>query len=560
MRHGKYWAGMAVLALWGCTPSEPLKDMVGYVPPTSLPAPAKRTLVRDEVEATWAHLIDVLGRSSFEIEQVDRSKNLLVARYSGDPEPYVDCGSIVTYQGGNLDQITGATKSTSLNYKLEDKPVVLNRTLNLDSRIIVTLADQTPNTVIETKTTYVVTKTVDVVDAAGGVTKGNRETISFNTGGRGEFSKGTACQPNGFLDIAVLESIPNIVGADDVDQAQRPEDVTAPSPAAGPASPEIDTVATAPKAKTTSEALTTGKEGDEDIALSIETDQADAAALPPAVAVEPQETPSFADWILPDAGLPRAALPEALIPDAVLQPGDDVLAEEDQNTLPSAPPVPLPSSTEGSDLEAGSDAAEKEQAALLPEDGVTLSGETGVDDALPQTIVDDTTTKLLDALDCRGVEWHFCELVELTAAYRKRNITKLFGLTVNTAGSFDEQIVGGDLRLDFLFPSFPSYLHVAYARRDGGIDHVLSSSETSPADRAHRFEDFDQAIPGPEGLALIVAIATDEPLFPSQTSSTESAEAYLSRLKERLAELDVDGPEGQIAASQLLIYVDNAGS
>ena len=548
MRHGKYWAGMAVLALFGCTPSKPLKDMVGYVPPTSLPAPAKRTLVRDGVETTWDNLIDVLERSSFEIEQVDKAKNLLVARYSGDPEPYVDCGSIVTYQEGALSQITGSTKSTSLNYELEDKPVVLNRTLNLDSRIIMTLADQSPNTVVETKATYVVTKTVDIVDSAGGVTKGNRETISFNAGGRGEFNKGTACQPNGFLDIALLESIPNIIDTDDIELALAPNDDAAPSPVIEPTSPGTDVAS-----ETATATATIKKDGQ--IALSVELDQPDAAALPSASAVELEEDGPYADWIFPETGLPRAAFPEALLPDVEVEPSDEVEVLGDRKAPAATRPSPLPDPDVGPVQENGPDATETEQAVLsLSDDGTVSNG------AALQTIVNNTTARLLETLDCQGDEWHFCELVELTDAYRKRNITNFFGLTVNTVGSFDEQFVGNDLKLDFLLPSFPSYLHVAYARRDGRIDHVMSSSETSPADRAHRFEDIDQAIPGPEGLALIVAIAADEPLFPSHASRTESAEDYLSRLKERLAELDAGGPDGQIAASQLLIYVDDAES
>jgi len=562
MRHGKYWAGLAVLALFGCTQSKPLRDMVGYVPPTSLPAPAKRTLVREELDATWTHLIDVLERSSFDIEQMDRAQNLLVARYSGDPEPYVDCGSIVTHQAGILGQITGSTKSTSLNYKLEDEPVVLDRTLNLDSRIIVTLADQFPDTVIKTETTYVVTKTIDVIDAAGGVTSGTRETISFVAGGRGEFSKGTACQPNGFLDLAVLESIPNIVETDDIEQADLSQGVTKGSPKSEPTS--ANELATAvPESEAAPETLTTNDDKEETVA-SIDIDQPDAAALPPTDRVEPEETQSV-DWILPDTGLPSAALPEPpTVPevrnsDVNLQPGGNA-EKVGQDAQPSPRPDDITNSASPPPADLSSDDDEAEQTAL------TSTGETNVEDAAelndetPLTIVDETTSKLLETLDCGGVEWHFCELVELTAPYRKRNITNLFGLTVNTNGSFAEQIIGSDLKLDVLFPSFPSYLHVAYARRDGSIDHVLSSADAWPADQAHRFDGDDQTIPGPEGLAMIIAIAADEPLFPSLSLSTESAEDYLLQLKERLSELDVDGPEGKIAASQLLIYVDNAGS
>ena len=211
MRHGKLWAVLAVLLVTSCSPSKQLKDMVGYVPPTSFPAQPKRSLVADRPERVWTQLVRFLEGSAFEIEHVDERKNLLIARYSGDPRPYVDCGSIVTHENGALAQIAGSSPAVALNYELEEKPVVLNRSLNLDSRIIIRLVGQPQGTVVKTDTTYVVTKTIDVATPSGEVREGSRETVSFEAGGRGEFSKGTACQPNGSLDLAVLQSLPNIV-------------------------------------------------------------------------------------------------------------------------------------------------------------------------------------------------------------------------------------------------------------------------------------------------------------------------------------------------------------
>ena len=552
MRHGKDWAALVALGAFvvGCTPSKPLplKDMVGYVPPTSLPAPAKRTLVRDDIESTWAHLVDFLERSSFEIETADRAKNLLVARYSGNPEPYIDCGSIVTHEGGILSQITGSTQTANLNYELESEPVILDRTLNLDSRIIVTLTDQSPDTVINTDTTYVVTKTIDIVSKSGEVTQGNRETISFNAGGRSEFSKGTSCQPNGFLDLAVLESIPNIVVSDDIDRSQLPKavtdlslDIESERSDADDASSATDTGAQSPGSKTDIGNTTAGS----DIESGV------GAASPLADIEEPADS-KIVDWNLPKEGLPRAALP------APSPPNDQAAVVPAPGSAPgglgaTASTSPLSPSLREPGAQTAAAADNSTQPALPVAAAPRLDGE-------PLTVVDETTNKLLDTLDCDGIEWHFCDLVRLTAPYRKRNITNLYGLTVNTSESFADQIIGSDLKLDFLFPSFPSYLHVAYARRDGKIDHVLASSETWPADRSYRFEGGNQTVPGPEGLAMIVAIATDEPLFPSLPSKTEPAKDFINRLVERLSEIDIDGPQGLIAASQLLIYVENAES
>ena len=119
MRHGRYLAVLVVLVAAGCSTSKPLKDMVGYVPPTNLPAQPKRTLVADRQEQVWARLVDTLGASTFSIEHIDEDERLLVIRYSGNPEPYIDCGSIVTHQNGALGQVTGAAPWIALYHEIE---------------------------------------------------------------------------------------------------------------------------------------------------------------------------------------------------------------------------------------------------------------------------------------------------------------------------------------------------------------------------------------------------------------------------------------------------------
>ncbi|MEM8948822.1 MAG: hypothetical protein AAGA21_20105 [Pseudomonadota bacterium] len=546
MRHGKSWAVLAVLLIAGCSSSEPLKDMVGYVPPTSFPAQPKRTLVADRPELVWSQLVNFLEASSFAIDHIDEDKRLLIARYSGDPGPYIDCGSIVTHEAGSLDQIAGSAGVVKLNYKLEEEPVVLNRSLNLDSRIIIRLADQPQGTVIQTDTTYVVTKTVDVEDSTGAIREGSRETVSFEAGGRGEFSKGTACQPNGSLDLAVLQSLPNIVGSDEINRAELQSDGIEASSAA-PSSEE--TVAALPRQLPTNDAPAP----EDRTALDLEG--VDAAQVP---SPEPNQIDS--DWVFPEQGLPTAALPAPpeIKPELELQKIEEDAPPTDATQPLSQPVIPQPNATaigQGNSPSstlpnAESEPLEEQQSAALD------TGEAAAVQS-PSTIVDDTTRKLLETLDCDGDEWHFCDLVELTTPLRKRNITELFGLTINTTESFATQVIGRDLKLDILFPSFPSNLHIAYARRDGTIEHVMPSSEVWPADQIHQLTQSNQTIPGPPGLAMIVAIASDKPLFSSPQDGTEDATVYLDRLKQRLDQMEAENPDRPIAASQLLIYVEN---
>jgi len=254
------------------------------------------------------------------------------------------------------------------------------------------------------------------------------------------------------------------------------------------------------------------------------------------------------DWVLPEQGLPTAALPA---PESVPPEHEPPIAKTDTTALSA----PTPNDVD--DLATSSLREEQNQhgslaltAEKLPSDAAAAK--------LPSIIVDETTKKLLDSLNCNGEEWHFCDLVELTTPYRKRNIDEFFGLTININGSFTSQVVGHDLKLDILFPSFSSHLHIAYARRDGTIEHVMSSTEAWPADLAHQIAQAEKAIPGPAGLAMIIAIASEKPLFSSPPDGVEDATAYLDRLKQRLTEFENSNPGGPIAASQLLIYVENA--
>ncbi|MEM7042247.1 MAG: hypothetical protein AAF543_05500 [Pseudomonadota bacterium] len=504
--------------------------MVGYVPPTSLPAQPKRTLLADRPEQVWSQLITFLEGSAFEIDHLNEDEGLVIARYSGDPQPYIDCGSIVTHQNGALDQLSGSASTVALNYDIDEEPVVLNRTLNLDSRIIIRIAQQSRGTVIKTDTTYVVTKIIDIEDASGAVTDGSRETVSFEAGGRGEFSKGTTCQPNGSLDLAVLQSLPNIVGSDEIDRAElEGNDIETADLAdrndvgAGDQGEQEDL----PKADDTSSGAAADK-----------VERSDIAATPSVPADGDSD-----DWVLPEQGLPTAALPTPIPPAAEQGPPVSVASD-----VPAAPRA----------VTSNTDVDNRQETQLLspPTDETTDSAI--LDEGSPTTIVEDTTRKLLESLDCGGEEWHFCDLIEITTPYRKRNIERLFGLTVNTTESFASQVVGRDLKLDILFPSFPSHLHIAYARRDGTVEHVISSSDLWPADLAHHLGQTDKTIPGPSGLAMIVAIASEKPVFSSAPESTEDASAYLDRLKQRLAAIDAEDPDGLVAASQLLIFVENA--
>lgn len=529
MRHGKSWAALAMLIVVGCGPSKPQRNMVGYVPPTSLPAQPKQTMLSDRQASVWDNIMSYLDQSAFEIEHVDRDKGLIIALYSGNPEPYIDCGSIVTQENGALGQIAGSVQNVALNYQIDDEPVILQRALTLNSRIIIRIEEQRNGTVVSTDTNYVVTKTVNVEEGSGALREGNREVVDFDAGNRAEFSKGTACQPNGSLDLALLQSLPNVVGGwSEIDRDELPADDVTLSPDGLSFVPETESPSSSEVAAV-DEPETTG-----DVA-SVEVEGLDAAVVPPAA--NDRSIDDAADWILPKEGLPRGVLPRQ-DPPAADVPVTDTSPDAAPTTDPPTAAVPQP--------------APVTTAAIPPEQPV--EADIGISDS--GSIVDQTTAALLKSFECEGVEWHYCDMVEFTAPYRKVNIDNLFGLTINTTETATSQAIGSDLQLDIDLPSFTSYLHVAYALRDGTVEHVISSPEAWPADLSHRLENTGHTMSGPQGLALFIAIASDQPLFLSAPSGREDARDYLARLRERLAEIEALGTENRITASQLLINVE----
>lgn len=532
MRRGNLWAVLAIFALNGCGPSKPIRDMVGYVPPTSVPAQPKRTMVQDQPGKVWDTIIAFLQQSNFDVDHIDNSKKLIVARYSGNPEPYVDCGSIVTHENGALGQISGSAKDVSLNYKHDNQPVILRRALNLDSRIIIRLEEQRLGTVVSTDTTYVVTKTVDIEKLSGNTSEGSRETVSFSAGKRAEFSKGTACQPNGSLDVAILQSLPNVIGSNEITRADLPIDL----PKDGIA---IDQYAGDPSKRSSSDRwdrtapLTTEKFPDEHL------DAAIVPQSPPKTKAEEEDR----DWTFID-------------PD--LQEQEPIGANKFASSADEAQSVALGVSNATNEPAISAQQSETEKSSTTVA-ALTLpdkADDVGSDGDAPGSIADEMTSTLLASLDCQGDEWHFCDIIELAAPYRKRNLANSSGLTINIADRSTSQIAGSDLKLDVDLPNFPSYLHLLYVHRNGRIDKIVASPSLWPPDVTHSFRETGYLIPGPSGLAMIVALVSEQPLMLSDQIEKQDAKIYLRQLEQRLTEIGASAGENQVVASQLLINVE----
>jgi hypothetical protein len=196
--------GFAVAA---CAETAP--PQVGYAPPVESPTkPGAGYVGRASADLIWDQLLDRLQQSGLQIDLADRERGVMVATYSGDAAPYVTCGWILLYDGGEPERID-ASSEASFHRMVRHRSIEIGRDLRLDARLAVEVKPRGREALIETTGNYVLTKSVVAEDRSGRQRGQSHEIVGFSTGERGAFSKGTVCQPTGALEQTVLDIMPS---------------------------------------------------------------------------------------------------------------------------------------------------------------------------------------------------------------------------------------------------------------------------------------------------------------------------------------------------------------
>jgi hypothetical protein len=96
MHRQRALAALLCAGLAGCAaPKAPALD---YLPPSGAPAAHRSALVEQPPWLVLGNIVDRLQQRGLPVTELDEAAGELVVAYSGDPEPYVDCGWIVTYE------------------------------------------------------------------------------------------------------------------------------------------------------------------------------------------------------------------------------------------------------------------------------------------------------------------------------------------------------------------------------------------------------------------------------------------------------------------------------
>jgi hypothetical protein len=471
-------------ALGACAVDASNPPRLGYAPPEGRPEAPDPAAARQPADLIWNQLLDRVIQSPLEVDLADPERGIIVARYSGDPAPYVTCGWILVDRGGEVEQVP-ASAEASFKRVVQGRRLEVNRDLNLDARLVVEVEPDGDGAAVETTSNYVLTKTVAAANAAGWTRSRAREVVSFSSGGRGEFSKGTVCQPNGALERTVLDVLPPPT------QARAAGDGR---PAAGGGS----VAGIGPEAR-------------------IEVTESTAPGLAaPAVAGS--------------AAAPGSQTEESLAREPGAQPAGNVVAGANGQARADAGPGPEPQAPA-----AGPDA---EDTTIARAEQGELAGPEVPDQAA--------------AFECPIDDRTFCDVLDLTDPYRRANQERELGLVLEALEPDNPLLDGGGLGIDISLPNYDSYLTVSYFLKDGTVRHLLSGwARRWPANA----REFVPALSADDrqSVEMVVALASDVPMFPSPRPSSEAAEQYLSDLRARLSELSNGGTPAQIAASLIVI-------
>lgn len=198
-------AALTVACLAGC--GAPRTPELEYLPPSGRPAADRSAVVQQGAWLVWGNILDHLQQRNLEIIDLDERSGELAVIYRGDPEPYIDCGWIVTYGRDLLDRVPAAASQSSFLRRRDGRAVTLDRELTLDARMEVRIEPQGEQSLVRADTSYVLTKTIL---SDGEEPPLHTETIRFRTGQSAAFSAGTTCQPNGNLERVVFDALPAV--------------------------------------------------------------------------------------------------------------------------------------------------------------------------------------------------------------------------------------------------------------------------------------------------------------------------------------------------------------
>jgi hypothetical protein len=195
---------LAVLLQEAALAAEPRNSFL-YRPPDRPPRGERNHYVEAPPEWLLDQVAAHLRELGLKVEETNKTERRVVARYSGDPREFVDCGVVEMLIDGQRSvppKQYSANRPETRTYRASDgRRIGFLREMRLDARVAVEVEAQGKGSRVTTNAIYVLTKTISRVYKGGepGAVI-DREVMSFESTEIGRFKKGTSCVATGRLE------------------------------------------------------------------------------------------------------------------------------------------------------------------------------------------------------------------------------------------------------------------------------------------------------------------------------------------------------------------------
>jgi len=190
-----------LLVIAGCGTSTPQLPAQIYQAPRTAPIQPLAKVVSTSPEAVVGQLQAGLQNAGLTLKNVEVERGIVVATYEGDPERFVDCGTMRFGRGGQT--VPAARQTLVINDLATVRGGRVYRDLRLDTRLLISAQRYGRDTSVSVDAKHVLTKTVGVGDQMV-----RTESIAFDNQGNGSFRKGTKCRSTGKLEQLALSGVP----------------------------------------------------------------------------------------------------------------------------------------------------------------------------------------------------------------------------------------------------------------------------------------------------------------------------------------------------------------
>lgn len=163
----------------------------------------------------WEKLIPAIGKSFFSINNVDKASGFINLTFSGDPQRYVDCGSLMTsvknLWGPREYQIDLAAAESRYEAINNNDLFQIYRKLTLEGKINLVVEKVNTGSKITVNTRYVLSRMTESVggmdDRYRRIRSVDQDSVGFDSNTEGIFNGGTKCVSNGRLEKEILDLV-----------------------------------------------------------------------------------------------------------------------------------------------------------------------------------------------------------------------------------------------------------------------------------------------------------------------------------------------------------------